>query len=451
MSLSKLHKRNLKRLDSPIREEKDVERILYDVPYEKDVDGHVGISLRGDMKKIEIFLNEKLKNDFETYRISILELAIYNSFLASCLNEEVEGFTVLSYGELKDLENIKYGGAFKSSLPWWFSVKYKHNNYNDINIIFQTKIFRADNGNVYCQLNISFDKSVKYDLIDNLYDIFRKVSFNNSEYKGKCLEIKIDEGNFEGIVIIPTDDFETNLVLTDTQERFISHFEKRILRGSHARYLLNGDPGTGKTQVIRRIIKNVVPNATFIMPDFTTSNDLKVIMEACEIFSPGVVIMDDIDIYIGSRDKGSQTNILSDFLSYFDGIKKRNISLLASTNDKSLVDKAAERPGRFNITLDFTYLEDEQIDKVINMHLSKKWRTKEVYDCFKGNDDNGKKIKVTGAFIANLAENIIEMSENDKQWTLKDTLTLIKDSYKGFYSSQITKKTKLGFQQNYNE
>jgi SpoVK/Ycf46/Vps4 family AAA+-type ATPase len=168
-------------------------------------------------------------------------------------------------------------------------------------------------------------------------------------------------------------------------------------------------------------------------------------MEACEIFDNAVIIMDDIDLFLGSRDNGSYTRLLGQFLSFFDGVKKRKISLLASTNDKGLVDKAAERPGRFNFTLDYTFLDEEQIKKVCNIHLPEEWQIEEVYDCLTGNI-NGKKVNITGAFIANLADNIREMSEDEPTWGVEDTLSLIKESYKGFYSSQVEKeKEKIGF------
>jgi SpoVK/Ycf46/Vps4 family AAA+-type ATPase len=157
--------------------------------------------------------------------------------------------------------------------------------------------------------------------------------------------------------------------------------------------------------------------------------------------------MDDIDLYLGSRDKGSYTTLLGQFLSFFDGVKKRKISLLASTNDKGLVDKAAERPGRFNMTLDYTFLTPEQIIKVCEIHLPKDYQLQEVYDVLTGNI-NGRKVNVTGAFIANLADNIKEMSEDEEEWTLEDTLSLIRESYKGFYMSQVEKQNGIGFKIN---
>jgi hypothetical protein len=202
---------------------------------------------------------------------------------------------------------------------------------------------------------------------------------------------------------------------------------------------------THNTETIREIIRKMIPNTTFVIPDFYNSSDLNSILEASQIFDNCVVIMDDIDLFIGSREGMSYGSELGQFLSFFDGIKKNKISLLASTNDKRLVDKAAERPGRFNITIDYGFLNDEQIDKVCNIHLPEKWRIKEVYDALKQYID-GKKMKITGAFIYNLADNIREMSGDDNNWVLEDTLLLIKECYRGFYSSQIEKeKSTLGF------
>ena len=80
-----------------------------------------------------------------------------------------------------------------------------------------------------------------------------------------------------------------------------------------------------------------------------------------------------------------------------------------------------------------------------DIHLPEKWRTEEVYTALNGTI-NGKKVKITGAFIANLADNIREMSEDDVEWGIEDTVILIKESYKGFYSSQVEKeKQSMGF------
>ena len=202
---------------------------------------------------------------------------------------------------------------------------------------------------------------------------------------------------------------------------------------------------THNTESIREIARKLIPNVTFVIPEFKTTDDLVSIMEACEIFENGVIVMDDIDLFLGNREHGHYSSLLGQFLSFFDGVKKRKISLLASTNDKGLVDKAGQRPGRFNFILDYGFLDDEQIVKVCNIHLAKEWQIDEVYKMLMSKID-GKQVKVTGAFIANLASNINEMSCDYENWSLEDTLNLIKHSYKGFYASQISiEKTNMGF------
>jgi ribose transport system ATP-binding protein len=106
--------------------------------------------------------------------------------------------------------------------------------------------------------------------------------------------------------------------------------------------------------------------------------------------------------------------LLGQFLSFFDGVKKRKISLLASTNDKGLVDKAAERPGRFNFTLDYSFLDEKQIIKVCDIHLPEQWRVKEVYDALTGTI-NGKKVKINNPAAA-VANGIGYLSEDRKRY-----------------------------------
>lgn len=232
---------------------------------------------------------------------------------------------------------------------------------------------------------------------------------------------------------------KNQIVSTD----YIGKKEAQCIMIDHPEHLYVTDDYivTHNTETIRQIMFELLPDVTFVIPDFEDVHDLVEILESCEIFDPSVIVLDDIDLYLGSREKGNYTRLLGQFLSFFDGVKKRKISLLASTNDKGLVDRAAERPGRFNLILDFGFLEDDQIEAVSKMYLPEECQIPEIYNALKGRDANGKQIKVTGAFIANLAENLIEMKEDEPDWGLQDTICLIKESYAGFYNSQVNKKT----------
>lgn len=374
------------------------------------------------------------QNDYE---ISILEFATFNSFFRRCMLGEVDGVSVNQYGTVGDsIKELHFGGSLSNIKPFWYNITVEG---MDDTIIVQTIAF-VQYGELECKLSVTTSQGLTYEDYDKLYEGLKKLAFNNSEYKGKCIKVSVKEGNFRGIEIIDTEDFSVDLILNKTQSKYIQSFIDRHKRGKNARYMLNGEPGTGKTESIRNIIAELLPEWTFIIPDFYNSSDLTTILEACEIFDQGVIVIDDIDLYLGNRDKGGARVHLGEFLSFFDGVKKRKISLLASTNDKGLVDKAAERPGRFNFTLDFGFLDDDQVKQVCNIHLPEKWQVKEVYEALTGKSESGKKVQVTGAFIANLADNISEMSEDDENWTLNDTVELIKDSYTGFYLSQINKK-----------
>jgi hypothetical protein len=377
-----------------------------------------------------------------TEEVSFIEFAIINAYLHSVLKGKQSGMIVNGYGTSDNIGRLEYGGSFEVTGSYWFSCKLEDDE-NDY--IFQTKMFLDGRNELVNQFHLTAKKGIDHELFIKLMKKLKTLAFNESEYKGKCIKVKLREGRFKGIEVIDIKESSNELVLNDVQLKFIDHFISRVARGGNARYLLNGEPGTGKTESIREIARKLIPKVTFIIPDFGNSEDLTSIMEACEIFENSVIIMDDIDLYLGSRDNGSYTRLLGQFLAFFDGVKKRKISLLASTNDKGLVDKAAERPGRFNFTLDYSFLDDEQIVKVCNIHLPEKWKVQEVYDALSGKI-NGKKVNITGAFIANLADNIKEMSEDDIEWGIADTVSLIKESYKGFYSSQVDKeKETMGF------
>jgi hypothetical protein len=377
-----------------------------------------------------------------TIEITFIEFAIINMYLHNCFRDKHDEVTVSSYGQVDGSGRLSFGGVFENAGSYWFNSKFKD---NDNDFVIQTKMFVDSRNELQIQLHTSAKKAITFGDFDKHQKKIMELAFNNSEYRGKCIKVKMKDGRFRGIEIIDIEQSGNELILNAVQKKFIEHFITRVERGGNARYLLNGEPGTGKTETIREIARRLIPIVTFIIPDFDTTDDLTSIMEGCEIFENGVIIMDDIDLYLGTRDNGSYTRLLGQFLSFFDGVKKRKISLLASTNDKGLVDKAAERPGRFNFTLDYGFLDEEQIVKVCNIHLPEKWRIQEVYDALT-EKLNGKKVKITGAFIANLADNIKEMSEGDSKWNIDDTVSLIKESYKGFYSSQIEKeKQNLGF------
>jgi SpoVK/Ycf46/Vps4 family AAA+-type ATPase len=353
---------------------------------------------------------------------------------------------VVNYGSIAN-NKLAMGGVFRNDTGWFYNVVW--NSMPDNPVVMQTCIYYDRYDKLNCDFVITVEKEISVNKLEDIVNDFKKYAFNHSRFKGKCIEVEIREGAFLGINIVELGDVNNKLILTETQETFMNHFVKRIARGKSMRVMLNGTPGCGKTETIRNIISRLTPTATFVIPKFRTISDLTTILTSCEIFDSGVIIMDDIDLFIGSRTIGGPTNLLGEFLNFFDGVQKRRISMLASTNDKKLVDEAAERPGRFNFVVDYDYLTKEQVIEISKIHFDSDLLVKEVMDLLTGNID-GKQVKLTGAFIANLSDNIKEMmldyEEDNQTWTSSDTVKMIKSSYKGFYTSQIGREENtLGF------
>lgn len=389
-------------------------------------------------------------DNFSENYISSVELGIFNQFLMDTLvtPDEDAPLSVSNYGSVGN-NKFSFGGVFRNDTSWLFNVTWKDLPDNPMSI--QTQIYFDRHDRLTCTCIITLEKEINNERLEEIYSEFRKYAFNKSRFKGKCIEVDIKDGVFLGIKEVDLGTVNDNLILTETQSMFMEHFIKRIRRGKTMRVMMNGAPGCGKTETIRNIIHRLTPNATFIIPCFKNISDLTAILSACEVFDGGVIIMDDIDLAIGSRTFGGPTNLLGEFLSFFDGVKKRRISMLASTNDKKLVDDAAERPGRFNFIVDYDHLSKEQVMQISKLHLSEDLLTDEVIKLLTGEIDN-KPVKLTGAFIANLGDNIKEMmldcAEDGEAWTEQMTMNLIKSSYKGFYTSQTTKEQKaLGFRQ----
>ena len=393
------------------------------------------------------------KDNYSDFVISPIELGILNQFLMDTLVTPIDTLPikVINYSSIHN-NKVSFGGVFRNDGSWIFNVVWDKMPDNAMMIQNISYYDRQDRLN--CECIITTEKEVSYKQLEDTFEELKTTAFNQSRFKGKCIEVDIKGGVFLGITEVDLGVVNNRLVLTETQDTFMNHFIKRISRGKTMRVMLNGTPGCGKTETIRNIIQKLTPNATFIIPKFRDVSDLTAILTSCEVFETGVIIMDDIDLFIGSRTIGSPTNLLGEFLNFFDGVQKRRISMLASTNDKKLVDEAAERPGRFNFVVDYDYLTKEQVQEICKIHFKPEWLVDEVMALMTGSIDN-KPIKLTGAFISNLSDNLSEMmvdfEEDGEEWTVEHTLKMIKSSYKGFYTSQTNRDNRsVGFKVNNN-
>jgi len=116
--------------------------------------------------------------------------------------------------------------------------------------------------------------------------------------------------------------------------------------------------------------------------------------------------------------------------------------LIATTNDKKLVDMAASRPGRFDEIIDFG-----EFERVYYMDLIMKHTNDErILNMFTDDVLNYmEEKKVTGAYIVNLIKQTKIMSEMNPEFGIDDLMKYLNRNYKGFYKSQIEKERSFGF------
>ena len=230
--------------------------------------------------------------------------------------------------------------------------------------------------------------------------------------------------------------------LQDSLRLFIHSVKNYSTLQKPLRFLFSGKPGTAKTKIIRAIANECKGDATFI---FTSGSERRIngIFSLAQYFSPVVLCIDDLDFMTGNREDNSHSRSLGTFLQKLDGFVQKDLFILATTNDKKLVDLAASRPGRFDMIIDVNAIEPLQYKSLV----SSKTDNENIIYLF---DDEVlnllKRKKATGAFIANIVKHLELMNEYDSSKVSNEyLLELIKDTQKGFYKEAVHSNDRFGF------
>ena len=282
------------------------------------------------------------------------------------------------------------------------------------------------------------------------HELLRHAFHHTSDFKKGCCEISLMPGEREAISYL-----EVNFIkpqpsnineifvkdeIKNDIERFIYTFKNYKKHNMPLRYLLSGKPGLGKTEIIRSVISSCSEDGCVVIPTEMAGADW-LVFEFAKLFSPVLVCVDDIDLIFGRREDGRHRN-LSKFLTMLDGIMQNKFFLIATTNDKKLVDLAASRPGRFDEIIDFG-----DFERVYYMDLIKKHTNDEkILDLFTDDILNFmEEKKVTGAYIVNLIKQTKIMKEMNDGFGYDDLMKYLNRNYKGFYKSQAETDRRFGF------
>lgn len=321
--------------------------------------------------------------------------------------------------------------------------------FNDIYYLIYFKIEKDRNNCLHYFLNCSYEEGCIPD-----EEIGRKLlefAFRNtSKFKKGCLSLSFNGVNQEisNLIVekvIPPYSNIDNIFIDENIKKDISRFVHTFKNYNQynfpLRYLLSGKPGLGKTEIIRSIISECSNYGTIIIPN--KMQFVEVLMfDFAKLFKPAIICIDDLDLLISKRGEGYERKTLSDFLTELDGILENKVFLIATTNDKKLVDFAASRPGRFDEVIDFGDFERRfyldlikqrtQDEEIINLF------NEEALDYLESN-------KVSGAYVVNLVKQLKIIKDMDAKFSKDNLMEYLQRNYKGFYKSQIEIERNLGF------
>jgi AAA+ superfamily predicted ATPase len=333
-------------------------------------------------------------------------------------------FNQLSHKRLNEntpiVEGIKLRGIFDRDNRFVDNVTDFPPTLFDYTVIFQLdnneiafymQAFKENGAvrNVIRMSSADITHTKSYDLYNKLF----KQALDSSNLKGSYmtmsdnkLEWKVRELkdlSFEDVFLprLLMEDLETYTKLFDT---------RKILQ----RYMFSGIPGTGKTESTRAISKLLNKKGVTIIKT-NICEVIKQKFELASILAPSLIILDDIDLYLGDRNHTGVSALLGQFLDILDGVDKlpSDVGVIASTNAPHLIDLAAQRPGRFNKLLFFDDLTEDNIKSIIIKSLTS---MNQEFDNVTEEDvttltDNSmikffKKEGSTGAFIYEAIKNI---------------------------------------------
>ena len=158
--------------------------------------------------------------------------------------------------------------------------------------------------------------------------------------------------------------------------------------------LLHGEPGTGKTSIIKKII-NDYPDKEFVYMDFkimTSFSDMSVFTFLTN-HSNCVLIIEDCEKLFTDRNNGNQ--YLNTMLNLTDGIVGEvfGIKFICTFNcPPSKIDKAVMREGRLSLIYEFGKLSLEKTKKLMP-NATEPMTLAQIY-CDRDNGANGKEKKI---------------------------------------------------------
>ena len=188
--------------------------------------------------------------------------------------------------------------------------------------------------------------------------------------------------------------------------------------------LLHGPPGCGKTSFIEIIAAELKRDIRFmqITPKITDEQFSSAISSLGDM---DILVCEDIDcLFVERKNSDTEKNAMtfSGLLNCFDGINggKNGLIVFMTTNYKCRLDKALTRPGRVDLTSEFTYMSKETVKRMVKFYMEDKYDESEFEKLF----DKIKEYKLTGAIMSQFLLSMVleEKKDISKHYKLIKTI-----------------------------
>ena len=324
----------------------------------------------------EFFGQTKPDNEYHAIRAN--QVGVYLKCLMEVLKENYDIVKMTDYSNKGDYEipvsyhEFETSPKVTESLPLKANIFVTHKN-KPISYVFSLMPYYESKG-PQLEIEIFFDSSITsfrqfWDEVETYFDT--KGPLVGEKFTNDWKFLKYNERTWDSIVI----EKEKKDILNRNTINFIPNIEEYRKRGlpTSRGILITGPPGTGKTLCCETIM--CVSNcATIYVSSDSVENigDIKGVYSLAQRISPSIVIIEDIDTLGGldRRERGTHP-LLGEFLNCLNGMGNNSgVITIATTNYPEHLDVAlSDRPGRFDVRLDFDLPNSKLRQHILNKYL----------------------------------------------------------------------------------
>lgn len=317
----------------------------------------------------------------------------------------------------KEEHKIQYEGSNLS--PYKFITKYFAQN-----TILKELGFKQISDNIYVNLKDRISFAVRTDTsTDYLCTKVTFLIYYNESSNTKTIELlkdnfqvdkftdKIKKPKFYYILATANGGFDStsaelkNNLDIDLDNSYNLNYSldklKEKLNSDTGLYLFSGEPGTGKTTLIKYLSQENTDLEFYIIPNSILHKicDPSFITFAMKNLKNAVLILEDSETLLTSRKVSKSLDLISSLLNLTDGILSDmlNLKIICTLNTTEDIDHALLRKGRLQMHVKFNTLTDTQAvnlsNKINKKLVNKNYTLAEIYNA--DEDNQAESLNVT--------------------------------------------------------